>query len=600
MPTVRLANHSPSPFEGWFRRTVDDVAGIPPAGRLGPDTRYVLGLPIGKDTWAIDVWAKLAPGQRVELDLADFQAWEQPATQIPASIIDYFGGPLRYGGVPMQFEHAEVDGAAITSKFRARREMFGVHVWLRWYPDQPGFVYGEALHVCSNPDMLSVTASPGDVALTMGDAVALVPGRQLSGSVKFSEATRADGQGEWIPFILAWLRHLQGRGWSTLGAVSTFGLGGCGIADLWGYQWGRPRYPDGFSGLHWANGKFAAAARAIGRFDLLPVCGPNIRSSDTGVQEDQWLHAGGECMVPGGEGAELVRLWSACKLHSERPCNHLEADGTPLNPAKHPGLVFQDGRPSRHSGLNPGGLLGKDRWPTEEESHGRYGPDNQHFLLQSLLASARITASPGAQWLMERIATVLELQRTTVPGWSSSGIFSAREVGYLGWNCVQLYRNLRDRSKAERMRKLWVDWANNILLPERSNADILAHFDNDPRLAPGIIGIAWQESLGVYGIDIACETFGPEAGRELAYRLALRILDEAWVEDASNGRWLVRDLRVDEGPKPTAVPGWDIYGMPLSVATVLRHDADNPKARQIWDYLKAGDGYRFMPTEPGL
>jgi hypothetical protein len=464
--------------------------------------------------------------------------------------------------------------------------------WITLYPDQPAWAPGEVLTVASNPAVQDLVAqAPAAYELRLGDALVVLPGRGAAQPLLATGERLADGQGKATPFVAVWLRHLRrASDWSSVGAAADLGIGGVGITRLWAE--GNPAFPVGFSAVGWSNARFAEAVRRLATWDP-PVCGPSIRSSDTGAQEDQLFHPGGEALFPDGIGAETVRLLSAMKLHAERPSNHLEADGSPLQPAAHPGLIFWDSRPFGRD------LLGKLRTLSEEETRGRWGADTQHFLARSLGSSARLTGSPVAQWLLGRMAVAYLLQRTDTPGWATSGTFSAREWGYEGLFVVQIDEDLEDRVLAAQVVERWRSRVTTLLLPMMAGRDYLFAFEDDPRLGQGKWVIAWQEALGAYGIDLACSLHGPARGREVALRVARRVLADGWVWQ---GEWLTRPQFPLAGDLPAPDGSFNGFGMPLAVAVVLRHEMANQKALEIRDYLRAalpGEGKWLAPVLTG-
>lgn len=599
--TVRLANHSSAAFDGWKRTTIDSE---PPhvAGELG-GARYVLGRRIGLEARVVDVHCSLAPGQHLELDLAKAAAIDFALGSPPADPLAHFGGPVLLAGVPLDVVALAADGAAWTVQLRCRvGRMLCANIWLTWYPDQPGWCAGEVLVVASNPSVPDLSATiPPAFALRFGDALVLVPGRAPGDPLLAAGDTLADGQGRALPLTFVWLRHLRASGWSSVGAVAELGVGAVGVRSL--LPGGAPLFPPGYSGRAWATAYWPAAVANLHRWSPGPL-GPLPRSMDPGGQEDQVFHAGGEALLRDGVGAEVVRYLTAVRF-AARPCQHLEADGSPLDIARHPNLLFWDGRPHYRLDVSPD-QLGKPRVLTEADTHGWLGPDVQHMYQRTLVASARLTGSPACQWLLSRLATVYLLQRTSNPAWSLSQAESAREWGCEGLFVVDCYRDLEDRALAARVVQRWRERVERILVPQTAGKDLWRIWQNpfDPRLDPNGPGVQWwQESFLSYAVDLACEQVGPIEGRVVARRVAERVLDVAW-RQLPDGRWRSQPQGPLDGSANDQNPPTDsfnAFGMPLCVATVLRHDRQHAKARAVWMQLLAATGEtarRWMP--PGV
>jgi hypothetical protein len=138
----------------------------------------------------------------------------------------------------------------------------------------------------------------------------------------------------------------------------------------------------------------------------------------------------------------------------------------------------------------------------------------------------------------------------------------------------------------------WRNRVTFIIYPQLSSKDVWDIRVDDARLGSGSWWMPWQQSLGCYGIDLACEVLGPVQGRQVALRGAKKILADAW-QGLTEYELLAIDGRSSRsGMFQTA---W----MPLSVATVLRHEPNNPRAREIWTRIvqnSQGNG-RWLPVE---
>lgn len=627
---VRVENLSPVPFAGWKRTTIDRT---PPreVGMVGPIT-YVVGRRIGLDARVVDLRVTLAPGQKIAVDLASATESTWTRAPLPADMLWHFGGPTTFAGQPMAVVGLIEDGAGYTAQFRGRAgRMICSNVWITWYPDQPGWACGEAITVASNPavpDMVEV--APAGLDLRFGDALVLLPGRGMASLIPAGTRV-ADGQGRATPITFVWLRHLTDpNAWASVGCVSSLGVGAVGIERL--LPEGNPSFPAGFSARAWAGTRFAQAVRKLATWEP-PICGPAPASGVTGAQEDQLVHPGGEALRTDGVGAEWVRYLAALHLHSARPCNHLEIDGRPLDVDAHPQARFWDSRIHWHTGVSTD-RLGKPRSLTVEEASGFWGPDTQHFLTGTLVASARLTGSPACQWLLRNLATVYLLQRT-LDG-STAGIFSAREVGYECLWAVACHETLEDRAMAARVVARCRSRMRNVVLPFIGQRDyVVAQIDH---WGPGWWVALWEGSLCAYGLDLFGRILNEPLCLPVARRLADRALRDGWVTDGITWRtcpmfplsvtdaigeepvqpewgasgaqrpeppddflpnYMAEDAGLEAGI-PVATHDFDRFGMPLCAWVVLRQEPTHQKARAVWDYLNSDpNGARnWMP--PGV
>ncbi len=584
---VRVANLAPTPFSGWKRTTVD-VAPPFPAGRVG-DVTYVVGRKVGLDAWVVDVRVDLAPGQQIEVDLHSSTAIEWSLAPPPAgdAAIAHFGGPLMLGGTPMQVVSLRPDGAAWLVHCWARSgRMLGVDVWLPWYPDQPGWAQGEAMVTASNPTVPDMVATAENLQLQFGDALLLVPGRPF-GSPLVDAGTRfGDGQARVFPLSFVWLKHLsRPSDWSSVGVVVNLGVGAVGVKQL--LQQGNPTLPNGTDVRAWVATHYQRALAGLHDWSP-PMLGPAADTGQTGAVEDQTF----VCAEPMAlVGSEWVRYFAACKT-AQHPMHHRELDGRVVDRDQRPQLRMFYSRP--HSSGSD--RLGKPRDLQLSESSGWNGPDAQHWTLNTLAPLARIVGTPATQKLLEHHARNYLIQITATPGWSTSAIWSARELGWEGLAAVHLWRSLEDRVLADRVRAHWRERIEKILLPQLGAKDVWDVRKDDARLGTGDWWMPWQQSLGVYGIDLACEVLGPASGRAIALAGAQRILASAWTKDG--GRWVEWELLAVDGRRQRSgmfTTAW----MPLAVATVLRHEPQNTRARAIWAQMVTdaqGNG-RWLPPE---
>jgi hypothetical protein len=578
--TVRLENLGPHAFTGWRRTTIDRLPRFL-AGRSG-STRYVVGRRVGLETHVIDVHCTLPAGGKLDLDL---DAAEIDSV-FPAALPDagsFFGGLPTIAGAPMLLRALRPDGAGWSAHFAARTgPMLHTDLWLTWYPGQP-WCSGEVLVTASNPSVPDLFAEvPTGFDLRFGSAIVAVPGG--TGPLIAAGTRFADGQARALPVTFLWYHQVK-----TAAELRSFlvakdlGLCAVGIEKL--LADGNPVYLPNYSARAWAAPKVTPAVAALHTWEPA-LCGPASASPSAGEQEDSCFTRG-EALLPNGLGCELVTYLSALKL-AARPCHHLEADGSPLNPALHTSkpLIFWNARP--HDGLwNLVDRLGKPRpLAGDAECSGWWGPDVEHAMFATLAAGARYTGSPLLQHMLAHLARIYPLQWTTTAGWSNSQPFAARAVGWESILAVHLWRELEDRTLAEKVRAHYVQRFNLVLEPKLGAApgqwwDVR---QDDPRLGTGARVIPWQQALGSYGLDLACAVFG--LSRDIALLGANQVLEDAWRKDGE--RWVC----CASGLSPTAGDAtfdesFNHYGMPLAACTVLRHEPDNERALAVLAQVRA-------------
>ncbi len=624
---VHLQNHGAKPFVGWHRLNVDVRPSAPAGWRFSPtppmqaatpitgagrsgevEVEYVRGRQTGLDTWAVDVWCRLAPGQRIDVDLATLDDHERPVPNLPNDVLGFFGDLPIVNGARMLPTSLAVDGAGISVHFRGRvpnTRMLVLDLWTTWYPGQP-WCQGEAKVTASNSTVSDLTeTTTADVVLSFGDAVVFVlgastPGRLVAAGVKFG-----DGQARAIPITFLWLRHLNPASWVTqldsCLSDQARAIGGVGISRM--LFDGNPRSAPGFDAAAWANAILPETFARIHDWRA-GTTGPNPRSSDTGAQTGNQTFVGVEDVAGEGgvPGAEVVRYLGALK-QAGRPSNHLEPDGSPLDPSRHvsPRLVLWDGRAHYNAGVSPD-QLGKPRalnwdpvkfetYPDLRESSGWWGPDSQHHLCNTLAAACRLTGSPACQSILRANAVIYRLQLTTAAGLSTSTFDSARTVGWEGILAVHCWRALEDRAEAERVRAHWLARWSTVLRPALWGRDVWDPRVDDPRLGAGSWWSPWQQALGAYGLDLAGRVFNAPEASACAMQAARTVLDRAIGQEA--GKWRTYSaVRTDFSERFTGVDSnifW-LFGTPCAV-WLLRGE---PAADAVWSQMLTDATQQFQ------
>jgi hypothetical protein len=582
---VRVANLSPVPFDGWKRTTVDV---LPPHERCEKDgVTAVLGRRIGLDVWALDVLVSLQPGETKTVDLATAQPSSWSPAPVPGDLNAFFGGMPALNGAPMPLVGLRPDGAAWIAHWQVRTgRMFVVDLWATLNPDRPYYALGEALVTCSNPSVPDMGEAVGALRLTFGDAAVVAPGGGpglLAPGLRF-----ADGQARALPCSFVWLRHLRtSQDWSTAGAAAHLQIGAVGIRSL--LPGGNPTLQRGFNVSSWVGQHWFRTLGALATWEH-PVLGPAADTGQTGAVEDQTF-VGAECFVPGGVGAEQVN-WYAALQTSGHPMHHLELDGSVVDAARRPNLRMFYSRP--HSSGSD--RLNKPRDLTLVEANGWNGPDAQHWTTNRLFAACRTVPTFAGQRLLEHHARNYIVQLTDVPGWSTSELWSTRELLWEGLLVRNCWYGLEDRGLAQRVLDRAKSRLVRIVVPKWSGKDIRDIRIDDARLGSGAWWMPWQEAAGAYGADVLGELTGVPEARAVALAGAKRILADAWVREGD--RWVEYELQALDGRRSRSgyfTAAW----LPLAVAVVLRHEPANEQARSIWAQIVAdadGNG-RWLPPE---
>jgi hypothetical protein len=338
-----------------------------------------------------------------------------------------------------------------------------------------------------------------------------------------------------------------------------------------------PLLPPNFNAHQWAADRWAESIRRIHTWDV-GVVGPNKRAMDSGAQDDM-VFVRRECEA--AVTAVQIAYLGALKI-GNRPNHHREADGSPLGLNKS-GLYIFNGRPT-----HPSIKLGKERQPTFEECSGWEGPDAEHWFINTLCAAYRMTGSRALQQEIDQQARLYLYSHTTTAGWGTSAWHSSRAVG---WECHAvglLVDNLEDRVLAglveQRLRERVERVYPAFLAPTWWDVRV-----DDPRIGTGPCIITWQSSVACYFLDVDGERFGIPMLREKALAQAKLLVQHAFAEHGTQWQSIYA-LRVDPSmPVEPATSGPDqmwLYGTPLCVATVLRHEPQHEKANEIMVQMK--------------
>lgn len=604
--SIRVVNLSPYPFDGWVRTTIDES---PPANAGAIDgALFVVGNPWGLDTKVLDLRVPtMAPGESRTFHLGAATPVPFHLAPPPADPSTWAGGPATLNGQPMAMIRAEPNGAGWDIGLRGRAgRMFVVDVALTWRPDEP-WAPAEFTVTCCSPTVPDLTETVADLRVQFGDAVLSWADGGIGAQVLPAGLSFAHGQSMIRPGTFTWLRHVQSiEAWTSSRAASTLGVQAIGISRL--LPAGVPAVPAGFNVRAWSAPKIAEGLRRLTTWEPGTV-GATASSGVTGDQEDQ-VFVRAEPFQAGGAVAVLPTYLAALAM-AKRPCHFVEQDGSWIQQARHPSLIFWSGRPHWHTGVSPD-QLGRPRALLDSETHGWSGPDREHWLYNTVAAGARMAASWALQRELEAQAVVFLFGETTRPGLSTSGPDAARSVGWAGIIATHLWLNLHDRALAEAVRLRWHDRVNLVYLPAFRNVPgpVWDRRLNDARLGSGWWWMPWQQSIGAYGLWLGCKTMGPSSGIELAVAAAEACVANNWVRMPGESRYRgvgnqpwTHDGKLATDPYeplPLAYfqapdywkdrPRWFETTWDVPAIAVVMERPDNEKAQAIWAQLQAEIG----------
>lgn len=536
---IQIHNQSTTQSSRWIRCTIRDrdvPAGMR-AWRVG-DTRFALGRPFGDGLYTLDVKATLQPGQRMTLDLSQAVAETPVPLLLPAEAerdpVGYFGVPVTMGTEMVYLSHVP-DGAALLVKFRARNRT------------QPQLVH--ELHVLYRPDeqswpaLLRITSS--DVGVVQQTVLALDSvadfhmGTNGASGFMANGDTLATGQSRVFPFWLGpsaatWTPFMGMRPDAPSADIHALGLDRVGPMA----RFGPTTYPQGrFDVARWIQDQTPRMEAQVTGWPLSNTLGIAANSTQSGDQEDQGGGYHCEAFYQGGLAGIRTRWLCAISEWPKRLYHHCEPDGGPLVPERHPNLVMWQSLPHYSTGVSRD-RLGILTLPTAGVAHGFFGPDDEHWLFNTLATALELTGCSMLQQELDWAARVWLMSETTDPRLSTSGPRAARARGYAGLFATHCWNLLEDRALAQRVRDRWLarmaiyqahEPSPDVLWDCRQSYTMDANGVRHPASAAlGSIDVngwprysmTYQVAVGVYGTWLACKTFGLQDGVDFAVRAA--------------------------------------------------------------------------------
>lgn len=588
MGTIKVTNYGSVNFTGWVRTTTD-LIDIVEEGTIFESNNGVYLVPgraTGLNTKILDIYCSVEAAKSLDIDF-------ESLTKTKLLVKDLYNFNIEppspaCDGMPLHLQSSTVDGAHRSYKWYGRtRQGFHVHAW-GWTPvSEPWLLQGEVVITNSvNEDPMVTHQVTGDLTLTFKEGIPVLA-QVLDKNILNAGDVICDGQAKAFDFSLVMPnRMLQAtsKDFDSTSLKIQKLIGALGIQKLWPVDEGIP--VPSKDKLAWINAKIPDTRNALFGWNYAGV-GPTPRSSNTGAQEDQFF-VGGE--IQDMPLAYLPRYYAALGQF-RRPCHFLESNGEHLDLDAHPNLVLWDSRPHYNSNVSKD-QLGKSVKLSEISTHGWWGPDEEHLLLNTLFIAARTTGSPALQQQLEHNAINWLFSKTVDKNIATSRPGAARAVGYECWAALLFWFGLENRALAYKIIERARDRINLVLLPKLSakvNSDeVWDARSNDPRLGSGRWWMPWQQALGAYGLFKLAELLGHEEAKTFAFESANTVLIKAYHKSEASDKWMAYySMCLDDDRKNTS--DFSDFGCPLAVAVVK----DGSKAESL---LKYGSGKWTCPS----
>lgn len=602
--TLNIVNYGASPASKgpWRTTTQYPLSGAIEVDAAGQTVLVVPAGKVGADCTAVDVRCDLAPGQELSIDLSTGRPVDYVPAAMPSDIVAHFGGRLRaVAGGPSQdvdITGVALEGMHVAATFAGRADL-GPSAWL-WIegkllfaPETDSVVKGEITVTACGTEPNFWLQQP--IQLRLGDATIVVHGAGNDGIVLRGNQSIGVGQMFWSSFVCVWPRHLSDT--AELGTVLAMASNSvCAVGIHRTMPEGAPMMPSNFDarawvGRHWLDAWSQLHTMTDG------ALGPAAYSGQTGRQEVQLLHAGGEALQSGGAGAESVRLASAMHKHGKWPMHHREADGRHVDQVNHlaPRLVLDGGQVHWHHGVSPERLGRRNYIPGDAGIFT--GPSQQHWYIGDLKSAAILTGSHGAQIALRDHAHCFLLSTTLNPSMSTY-----RPDGTRTWGCwatlvVDLWYSLDDRVLAQRVVDRFAAQVREVYAPmilanmSTDGLPIWSIRRNDPRVDPTGIGCWWwQEAFAAGAVYRFCRLFGVQEGIAPAIACARFVMDRAWHGDEWLGWRAQAQGPIDGSANDQNPPSyWNDFGHPMGIWAILRETPNDTKAKAIWQDMIRDD-----------
>ena len=591
MHKLTLTNYGAEKFQGWLRTTSDfwQEGDFTSPLALG-DMLIVPGREIGFGVRTVDVLCTLNPGETKVIPMEDCK---------PLDSLDFLDTPLQEIKAPsiddvrMKLVSCIRDGAHTLYHWNLAADSSltlyapQCDVWAWSVVGEPHLLQGEVLVTYSNPSSQANTyLNHVDFKLEFEGGITAFDRLKFAPIIKAGE-TFADGQARALPFSTLFPANLLGQSaqvYQTANLKINKVVGAHGLKDIWPLGSGRSNIKG--DKLAWINNKIPATLKSL--FDWSnPGVGPASRSTNTGAQEDQFFVGGEIDDTPLGN---LPRYYAALGQF-KRPCHHLEKDGNPLNIDGHPDLVMWNARPHYDTRVSKD-QLGKTTSLKESQANGWWGPDEEHFLINTLFVAARTTGSPALQRQLEQNAINWYFQKTLNPALATTRPGAARAVGYEGWAAFLFWHGLENRELANRVIERAKDRVRLVLLPKlKAKVAIDGVWDarkDVPSLGSGRWWMCWQQGVGAYGLYRIAELVGDNEAMEFAVESAKVVIEKAYHKPEGSEGWMAYYSMCLDDNRVTASNYAD-FGCPLALAIC-------PDEEKIKSLLEFGLGKWTCPT----
>lgn len=610
MTVIRVANFSSFPFRGWRRTTIGKR--LPSPMHLNADGQVVQVVParnVGDAAQAVDVFCTLQPGQELVIDVDQGQPFAFSIPQLPHDLATHFGGLLKISGWQMRVLEVGVEGAAVRAKAQTTVATSDPNAWalvqgeLLFWPDTDSVVQAEfAVTACGGSPTMPVDS---DMRLTWGDAFVMVHGASADGVLLQQGKRLGRGQLCWFAVTFAWPRHFNQEGEAGT-VLAQMHNGICAVGLDATLPEGATLFPSSFSARQWVAKHWPEVWRRLHTWERSDL-GPESNSGNTGRQEVQLHHCGGEALQRCGVGGAEVRLASAMHVHGKWPCHHREVDGAHVDQRNHPELRMYAGQPHYSRSVSPD-QLGYSRPLLPGDANGFAGPSPQHWYISDLAAAALLTGSRMAQAALCDHAHLFLLSTTLNP---SLSIYSpdgaARTWGCWAMLAMGLWKSLDDRELAQRVVDRFAAQIAQLYAPRilangsTQGLPIWAPLLNDPRVEPNGMGAAWwQEAFAAGAIYRFARHFGGMGDvMQAAAMCAEFVMDRAWHTvdvGTPSEHWRAQAQGPIDGSPNEQNPAsyWNDFGHPMGIWAVLQDNPSHPRARSIWAELMRGTGETSM------